>query len=101
MRKHDFNEFLSFIVDRTLHIFHTGGDWGECYELVMKEAREKLKWSPGTNRVLVMVGDAHPHPPRDYDTDDDFKGQENSTGKRRLRTKKLLSSVSSISRYPY
>ena len=53
-----------------------GGDWDECYELVMKEVREKLTWSPGTNRVLVMVGDAHPHSPRDYDTYDDFKGLE-------------------------
>ena len=53
-----------------------GGDWDECYELVMKEAREKLTWSPGTNRVLVMVGDAHPHPPRHYTIEDDFKGLE-------------------------
>ena len=43
-----------------------GGDWDECYELVLKEAREKLTWTPGTNRVLVMIGDASPHKPEDY-----------------------------------
>ena len=43
-----------------------GGDWDECYELVLKEAREQLSWTPGTNRVLVMIGDAKPHQPDDY-----------------------------------
>ena len=47
-------------------VFCTGGDWEECYELVMKEAREQLSWTPGTNKILVMIGDARPHPPRDY-----------------------------------
>ena len=40
-----------------------GGDWEECYELVLHEAREKLSWTPGTQRSLVMIGDAIPHPP--------------------------------------
>ena len=75
----------------TLILFGTGGDWDECYELVMKEAREKLKWSQGTNKVLVMLGDAHPHPPKDYDTDDDFKGKEKLDWKEEI--KKLLNSV--------
>ena len=38
-----------------------GGDWEECYELVLYEARIKLTWSPGTQRSLVMIGDAIPH----------------------------------------
>ena len=38
-----------------------GGDWEECYELVFYEARTKLSWSPGTQRSLVMIGDAIPH----------------------------------------
>lgn len=43
---------------------HTGGgDWEECYELVLYEARTKLSWTPGTQRSLVMIGDAIPHPP--------------------------------------
>ena len=32
----------------------------------MKEAREKLSWSAGTNKVLVMIGDATPHKVNDY-----------------------------------
>lgn len=40
-----------------------GGDWEECYELVLHEARTKLSWTPGTQRSLVMIGDAIPHPP--------------------------------------
>ena len=40
-----------------------GGDSDECYELVLYEAREKLSWTPGTQRSLVMIGDANPHPP--------------------------------------
>ena len=40
-----------------------GGDWEECYELVLNETREKLSWTPGTQRSLVMIGDAIPHRP--------------------------------------
>ena len=69
----DVAKLCTFIKDAAPTV---GGDWDECYELVMKEVREKLTWSPGTNRVLVMVGDAHPDPPREYDTKDDFKGME-------------------------
>lgn len=38
-----------------------GGDWEECYELVLRQARERLSWTPGTQRSLVMIGDAIPH----------------------------------------
>ena len=38
-----------------------GGDTPECYELVMREVQEKLSWSPGSQRSLVMIGDAPPH----------------------------------------
>ena len=40
----------------------------------MKEAREQLSWTPGTNRVLVMIGDASPHSPDDYGRE--FKGEK-------------------------
>ncbi|ELU17322.1 hypothetical protein CAPTEDRAFT_219551 [Capitella teleta] len=40
-----------------------GGDWEECYEYVLNLARTKLSWTPGTQRALVMIGDAAPHPP--------------------------------------
>ena len=40
-----------------------GGDFEECYELVLKEAREELTWSAGSQRSLVVIGDAPPHEP--------------------------------------
>jgi Mg-chelatase subunit ChlD len=39
-----------------------GGDAPECYELVLHEAR-RLTWSAGKQKVLVLIGDATPHPP--------------------------------------
>ncbi len=38
-----------------------GGDWEECYELVLKQCREQLSWSAGSQRSVVMIGDAIPH----------------------------------------
>ena len=32
-----------------------GGDADECYELVLKEARTKLKWRPGSTRCFVFL----------------------------------------------
>ena len=61
----DVAELCTFIKDA---VPTAGGDWDECYELVMKEAREQLTWTPGTNRVLVMIGDARPHQPNHYGT---------------------------------
>ena len=40
-----------------------GGDFPECYELVLREAQTKLSWTPGSQRSLVMIGDATPHEP--------------------------------------
>ena len=49
----------------TVFIFAGGGDFPECYELVLYEVRTKLSWTHGTRRSLVMIGDAIPHPPTD------------------------------------
>ena len=38
-----------------------GGDYPECYELVLYEARENLSWKNNANKSLVMIGDAEPH----------------------------------------
>ena len=38
-----------------------GGDAPECYELVLRQARTKLSWTPGSRRALVMIGDDVPH----------------------------------------
>ena len=40
-----------------------GGDAPECYELVLMEARTKLKWKSGRSKVIVMIGDDVPHGP--------------------------------------
>ena len=37
-----------------------GGDYDECYELVLKTAVNDLKWTADV-KVLVMIGDATPH----------------------------------------
>ncbi|ESO96324.1 hypothetical protein LOTGIDRAFT_174892 [Lottia gigantea] len=40
-----------------------GGDTDECYELVLRQVREELSWTPGSRRSLVLIGDAPPHEP--------------------------------------
>ena len=40
-----------------------GGDADECYELVLRQARTQLSWTPGSVRALVMIGDCNPHGP--------------------------------------
>ena len=40
-----------------------GGDFPECYELVLHEARTMMNWREGSKRTLGMIGDATPHPP--------------------------------------
>ena len=40
-----------------------GGDFDECYELVLRQARTEFSWTPGSQRALVMIGDADPHSP--------------------------------------
>jgi hypothetical protein len=39
-----------------------GGDYPECYELVLHEA-QALSWSPKASKALVLIGDDVPHPP--------------------------------------
>ena len=61
-------KFVDFTndVNKLCHFVETvkstgGGDWEECYELVLRQVREELSWTPGTQRSLVMIGDAIPH----------------------------------------
>jgi hypothetical protein len=37
-----------------------GGDFAECYEFVLHEARG-LNWAAGSQKAMVMIGDAIPH----------------------------------------
>ncbi|KAI0226629.1 hypothetical protein LSAT2_022918 [Lamellibrachia satsuma] len=42
----------------------SGGDWPECYELVLRHVRKKLSWTKeNKHRILIMIGDAIPHEP--------------------------------------
>lgn len=40
-----------------------GGDAPECYELVLHEVANQMDWTPGSKRVLAMIGDEVPHAP--------------------------------------
>ena len=58
----DFTNDVKKLTDFVNNVESTGGgDWEECYELVLNQARQLLSWSPGTQRSLVMIGDAIPH----------------------------------------
>ncbi|XP_005110351.2 uncharacterized protein LOC101853415 [Aplysia californica] len=46
-----------------------GGDIPECYELALRRARE-MSWTPGSKRLVVVIGDAYPHGP-DYEMNKD------------------------------
>ena len=37
-----------------------GGDFPECYELILRQARQ-VTWTPTSRRALIMIGDACPH----------------------------------------
>lgn len=40
-----------------------GYDFEECYELVLRQVKTELSWTPNSQRALVMIGDATPHGP--------------------------------------
>ncbi|XP_059153718.1 uncharacterized protein LOC131939446 [Physella acuta] len=41
----------------------SGGGAPKCYELVLRQVRTKLSWTPGSRRVLVLIGENNPHEP--------------------------------------
>ncbi|XP_067678221.1 uncharacterized protein [Haliotis asinina] len=62
----DFSTNVKELCDFVNNVSSTGGgDSDECYELVLRQVGEELSWTPGSNRALVMIGDANPHEP-DY-----------------------------------
>lgn len=38
-----------------------GGDAPECYEFVLHEAHTVVEWTPGSRRVMALIGDDVPH----------------------------------------
>lgn len=62
----DFGATLPELCDFVKNVESTGGgDFEECYELVLHQVGKELSWTPGSQRSLVMIGDATPHGP-DY-----------------------------------
>ncbi|XP_068676102.1 uncharacterized protein [Montipora foliosa] len=60
----DFSSDKKKICDFITNVSSTCGyDSDECYELVLRQVREQLSWTPDSQRSLVMIGDASPHPP--------------------------------------
>ncbi len=57
-----------------------GGDMPEAYELVLHEARS-LKWSAAAKKILVMIGDATPHGPKQNPKKLDWKKEATALGK--------------------
>src|SRR5215208_1969402 len=56
-----------------------GGDFPEAYELVLHEARH-LKWTPHAKKILVMIGDAIPHTPKQNPKKLDWKKEAKALG---------------------
>jgi hypothetical protein len=40
-----------------------GGDIPEAYEVMLRVVRTKLSWAQDSTKVLMVIGDAYPHPP--------------------------------------
>ncbi|CAD5113521.1 unnamed protein product [Dimorphilus gyrociliatus] len=64
-KHHELSNNVADLVDFVNKVGTTGGgDWEECYELVLHEARTKVNWVKGeADRALIMIGDAIPHEP--------------------------------------
>ena len=67
----DFTNNLPELVNFVNNVKTTcGGDEPEAYEVMLRLVRRDLKWSPGSQRVLVVIGDAYPHPAEDLQNKD-------------------------------
>eukprot|EP01130_Rhizamoeba_saxonica_P002117 TRINITY_DN11925_c0_g1_i1.p1 TRINITY_DN11925_c0_g1~~TRINITY_DN11925_c0_g1_i1.p1 ORF type:complete len:598 (+),score=139.71 TRINITY_DN11925_c0_g1_i1:22-1794(+) len=63
----DFSSDVKRIVSFVKEVECTYGcDWPECYELALQQARTEFSWTPGYNKVVVMIGDAIPHKKNEY-----------------------------------
>lgn len=58
----DLTDNVTKLTDFVKNVSSTGGgDYPECYELVLHEAHTQVKWREGSKRVLAVIGDAPPH----------------------------------------
>lgn len=64
-QKMDFTNDINSLCEMVRNVEGTGGgDFAECYELIFRQVR-LMKWSPGSQRALIMIGDACPHTPEE------------------------------------
>lgn len=60
-KEHDLCSNEASLIKFVQNVGNTGGgDAAECYELVLHKARG-LKWTAGTSKVLIVIGDDVPH----------------------------------------
>ncbi|KAJ3274027.1 hypothetical protein HK104_004190, partial [Borealophlyctis nickersoniae] len=74
----DFTDSKEALINFVSNVGQTGGgDFEECYELVLREARTKLSWRPVnfSSKSLVMIGDAPPHPAKGPNNPDNIDWQ--------------------------
>lgn len=55
---------------RTVNPTGGGGNGGEAYELVLRQAQTAYNWSVNARKILVMIGDEIAHTPNFYDNKD-------------------------------
>ncbi|KAL8614459.1 hypothetical protein ACOMHN_007795 [Nucella lapillus] len=73
----DFTDDESALVSFVRDVKDTGGgDAPECYELVLRLVRTKLSWKRKSQKILVVIGDAYPHPPDDPQNEDRIDWEE-------------------------
>ena len=76
----DFTDNLPGLVHFVNNVEMTfGGDEPEAYEVMLRLVRRDLKWSPGSQRVLVVIGDAYPHPADDRQNKDKIDWKEETS----------------------
>ena len=87
----DFTDNLPELVRFVNNVETTcGGDEPEAYEVMLRLVRRDLKWSPGSQRVLVVIGDAYPHHA------DDRQNKDKIDWKKETRLLKKMVSFSGV-----
>ncbi|XP_076437569.1 uncharacterized protein LOC143276805 isoform X2 [Babylonia areolata] len=73
----DFTRNESTLVRFVQGVEETGGHGPpECYELVLRVVRTQLSWRKSSQKILVVIGDAYPHPPEDSENEDSIDWEE-------------------------
>lgn len=57
----DFSNSVYKLCNFVESVERTPGGGAECYEFALYEIRTRLSWKKGSNKSVVMIGDAFPH----------------------------------------